>query len=228
MLHKGLRLKVWAKMAVGYPFWNRSWNPRIRHDLKAVFIHIPKTAGNSITKALNKIPKDHQKTTTRVPKHARALELKLVLGQETWDEYFSFALVRNPWELMVSSYNWWLQKASNIPYHRRHHKNVSEMDNFEEFLWSKYGQKMINERYGQIRDWLADNGDIIVDFIGKVETIEDDWKLICEKIGVEPPDLGWYNRTTRKPYQDYYNNKSREFIAERFEWVIDEFGYTFE
>ena len=58
-----------------------------------VFIHINKTAGVSIGKALG-----------LEKQHLTAREYKNSLGNRRWDKMFKFTIVRNPWDKVVSHY----------------------------------------------------------------------------------------------------------------------------
>lgn len=220
------RLKLFGKKILGYKRrWNYA-NARIHHEKKIIFIHIPKTAGNSITSALRKINSEPRKKSPKIAKHAKAFEVKYLLGNEIWEKYFTFSFVRNPWDLMVSSYNWWQQKAPTLSGHRKNAKKISKMD-FHQFIKSKYGSHMINERYGNYFDWLGENGKIIVDFIGKFESINKNWEKICEFNRFEKIKIPHINKTNRKKYQMYYNSESKNIIANRFKKSIDKFGYKF-
>jgi hypothetical protein len=221
------KLKLFGKKLLFYHHRFNTYNPRIRHDFKCIFVHIPKTAGSSITKSLESLPGNNNANSPRISKHAKAFEIKGLLGDEIWEEYFTFAFMRNPWDLMVSSYHWWLQKAGKIPYHHRHHRRISMMEGFNDFIYSRYGQKMINERYGELRDWVTEKDNILVDFLGKVETLDDDWKKICIEIGIEPTALARINTSNREEYRKYYTPETRRIIAKRFEWVINKFNYSF-
>ncbi|MBD3226349.1 MAG: hypothetical protein GF313_16590, partial [Caldithrix sp.] len=189
-------LRLRAKKIIGVHRRNHYPNGRIVHDYKCIFIHIPKTAGNSVTRALAALPQKQSNLSPKIGKHAKAYEVKYLLGEAIWNEYFTFAFVRNPWDLMVSSYHWWLQKAGRLSTrYQRHARRIQKMDGFNAFIQSHYGQKMINERHGDIFDWISEDGNIIVDFVGKVETLQQDWKKICRQIGVEAADIGHINKT---------------------------------
>ena len=79
---------------------------------QATFIHIPKTGGSAISSVLsqnsfNSLPeriKEHKNLVTDplewTIKHSRIHELDI-----RCQDFFCFAFVRNPWDLMVSSFN---------------------------------------------------------------------------------------------------------------------------
>jgi hypothetical protein len=66
----------------------------INNEYKFIFMHITKTGGSSIEKLFN----------YEGIKHQRPIELINILGQTTWDSYFKFTFVRNPWDRTVSEY----------------------------------------------------------------------------------------------------------------------------
>jgi len=221
-------IKITAKLLAGWRV-RKNWNnKRIVHKYKCIFIHIPKTAGNSVTSCLKTLGRKPSCYSPKIAKHAKAFEVKALLGQQIWDDYFTFSFVRNPWALMVSSYHWWLEKAPNTRRYRGHKNKIADFDSFESFMDSDYGRYQINERAGTFYDWLTDrSGNVLVDFIGRVENIQEDWAHICSKIGVSGMDIPHINTTSHKSYRDYYSAWTRKLVAERFAWAIDRFGYQF-
>ena len=101
------------------------------------------------------------------------------------------------------------------------------MGNFTEFIRSKYGKTMINEYEGNMFDWISENGRIIVDFVGRFENLQEDWREICNCIGIAHIELPHVNRSERKDYREYYTEETRQIVAERFQKIIDKFGYEF-
>ncbi len=196
-------------------------------DVGLVFVHIPKTAGTSVQTGLSSLPRDHQRRYLRLHKHARAFEYRLVLGEWRWREYFSFAVVRNPFDLMVSSYFWWIEKAHKFKSLKRPRQRVLAMADFREFVRSDLGRGSINEYRGDIFDWIALDDEVIVDYVARVETLTEDWRTICDRIGVRGADLPRENRTSRGDYRQYYDDATAELVAERFRRTIERFGYRF-
>lgn len=198
-------------------------------SLKYVFIHIPKCAGSSIHVALRKL---HERASLpidprRYHKHAKAVDVRRVLGK-TWIDCFKFSFVRNPWDLMVSSYHWWLEYAGQFHALAEQAAAVRSLGSFERFVGSPSGSDMLNEQHGRdLLDWLEDDTDIIVDFVGRYENLDPDWRHICEALKVDVVPLTRENRVERADYRSFYNDRSRAVVADRFARTIAHFGYEF-
>ena len=198
-------------------------------NLHYVFIHIPKCAGTSIHVALKTIhdrlslPLDERK----YHKHSKAADVRKVLGKE-WDNSFRFSFVRNPWDLMVSCYHWWLKVAPQFPALTEQAAYVKKLPDFSAFMHSPYGSEMINEQRGRdLLDWISVDGKIIVDLVGRYETLDEDWQRVCQALKVEPVPLTRENRVERDNYRSFYNDETRQIIAERFARTIEHSGYEF-
>jgi len=66
-----------------------------------------------------------------------------------------------------------------------------------------------------------------LDFIGRFENLEEDFKKLCEHIGVDL-DLPHKGSTKRKAYAGYYDDETRQMVADMFSEDISQFEYTFE
>lgn len=199
-----------------------------------LFVHVYKTAGNSVAKALENYayrPGSWRlqnwrvawetpavlKAAARLPKHAAAREIQAALPEEIWKGLFKFAFVRNPWDWQVSLYHYLLQHPEN-----QTHETAVRLGSFEAYIrW----------RAGQVRtqtEILGDEeGRVLVDFLGKVETIEKDWGEIGRRLGLALP-LPHTNRSGHRPYQEYYSAGTRDLVGELYELDCRNFGYRFE
>jgi len=202
----------------------------ISHKHKCIFVHIPKTGGSSISAYLSKnsfkyLPEritDYknfvEKPTEWAIQHTRLHELS---GQ--YQKFYSFTFFRNPWDLMVSSFNWWTQK-SKLPNRRRHGKKLKDLG-FRYFIKSRHSS-CINECYhadqGQTY-WLNDK----IDFIGRFENLQEDFNTICDKIGIPRKQLPHKNKSNHKHYTEYYDDETRQIVAEKYAKDIEHFGYEF-
>jgi hypothetical protein len=130
-------------------------NRSVFDDRKCVFVHVQKTAGTSIRSVLESHRRSRGRRYPRLRTHSRAFEYREALGAEAWGECFSFAVIRNPYDLMVSSYFWWLEYAQQFRRTHAHRRRVQAMADFSEFVHSDYGRFQINEFKGDIFDWNA-------------------------------------------------------------------------
>ena len=60
-----------------------------------IFIHIPKCAGVSVSKAL---------FGNLAGGHSRVVDYQLVFNSNEYSNYFKFTFVRNPWDRLVSAF----------------------------------------------------------------------------------------------------------------------------
>ena len=78
----------------------------ISHTNKFIFIHIPKTGGTSVEAALadyGKLLQGPGNFHSIYFKHIPATRLQAMMGDE-YENYFKFSIVRNPWDWLVSMY----------------------------------------------------------------------------------------------------------------------------
>ncbi len=181
-----------------------------------IFIHINKTAGTSIGNAIG-LPIKHHRT---------AREVIARIGKDKWNTAYKFTLVRNPWDKVVSHYE----------YRRKRNKTEVASRNipFSDWVKKTYGQEKDLFYYNNPRafqpqvEWLKDDeGKISIDFIGKFETINEDFDQIKKAIGLEA-ELPHLNPTKRDGYQSYYDDETREIVTHWFREDIEVFGYRFQ
>jgi len=70
------------------------------------------------------------------------------------------------------------------------------------------------------------DGAVIVDFIGRYETLATDLAYVGDRLGL-PLALPHLNRSAHAHYRDYYTDETRAIVAARFARDIERFGYTF-
>lgn len=176
-----------------------------------IFNHIPKTAGTSVSRhlsgftaagdldinpPLSPFAKRHcQEFGLR--KHMPAEEIREFLGPAEFDRLFKFAFVRNPYQRIYSLYkfmkfNWRSWPGSEI---------MDRFSSLEAFVASDFfaaaelrgptGRDSIERLFRSQVFWQCDaQGRLLSDFVGRIEQFEDDFELICTRIGVPPPDRG--------------------------------------
>ena len=201
----------------------------ISHKHKFIFIHNPRTAGNSIQSLLQKytlppgealdlylLRKLHMLPPyKRYHTHVRAWQLKEKFPSHIYNNYFKFTFVRNPWDRMVSIYNHIVQ----TPAHEMH-QQVVELKGFEAYL--KWGKN----KFHQI-DFVTDvNKDLIVDFVGSYENLEEDFNKVKQILGITG-DLPTLHASDHKPYMNYYETATRDFVRSTYADDIKLFKYEY-
>lgn len=178
-----------------------------------VFIHINKTAGSSIEKALN-LPFEHK----------TALEKIEEIGRKRWDEKLTFTIVRNPWDKVVSHYHYRVKtNQTNL--------RVNPIG-FKEWVKLTYGYQDAyyynNPKMFMPQTlWISDeNDEIIVDEIVHFENLESEFNKVLKRIGKNAP-LTHVKKSKRGNYREYYDSDSIEIIRNWFKRDIEIFGYEF-
>jgi chondroitin 4-sulfotransferase 11 len=194
------------------------------------FIHIQKAAGISIHRALMRAAPDAQ---PRLPglkasddplknRHMFASDLQAFLGADAWSGLFTFAFVRNPYSRLVSWYNMCIERPTT-PFMKLVKNETKSFDDFLHLTRGRAARTTFNQA-----DYVTDTrGDVIVNFIGRFETLQNDFDAVCQQLGIKYT-LPHINRTRSVDYRSYYNDRTRKLVADRFQRDIELFGYSFE
>ena len=194
---------------------------------KMVFVHIQKTGGVTVHELLRERIPDLRNILAR---HEFARRGMAELDE--WDEYFKFAFARNPWDRLVSWYTMvtTFDKAGNELW-RYVHDNSST---FEEFIHNCTGEVEIRKgvcysfAYNQL-DYVTDeHGNLLVDFIGRLENLDEDIQEVFRRIGLELETVPHHNRSGHRHYSTFYTPETEMIVRERFKRDIEYFGYEFE
>ena len=149
-----------------------------------------------------------------------------MIGRDAWDGAFKFSIVRNPWDKVFSHYQYRVQTNQT---------NLGNMHlSFPEWVKHTYGER--DERYiGNPKmflpqvEWIKnDEEEIDLNFIGRFENLDRDFKTLCERLGKDVVTLPHLKASNRGPYQQYYDEGSIDIVADFFSLDLDEFGYSYE
>tara|TARA_E500000331_G_C16969177_1_gene588539 strand:- start:133 stop:720 length:588 start_codon:yes stop_codon:yes gene_type:complete len=192
----------------------------INHKKKIIFIHIPKTGGQSIAKALG----------IAHPPSAKFAGLKhgtpnFAEHSKHWDKYFKFTWVRNPWDRLVSNYFYDLKMSEagiNVKGLRALVKKFGK-NKFKDFV--KSGKFKSLGFYAPLFTWMPKGKQY--DFIGKFENFEKDFEKLCGILQFKDIGLPHVNETRHTHYSEYYDDEAKEIAGDYYAKDTKYFGYKF-
>lgn len=142
------------------------------------------------------------------------------------DPYFKFAVVRNPFDRIVSCYN------DKIVRNRGFASREAWGDpSFEEFVYkiSKTPHSKMNPHFRPQYTFLTrPEGELIVDYFGKFESLTEAFETIKKKAGF--PDeivLPQRNKSSGMTTPELYTKKIKEKVAYIYSKDLDLFEYEF-
>ena len=149
--------------------------------------------------------------------HSTAAQIRRHLPAKVYDGLFKFAFVRNPWDRLVSLYYFIQQRPAH-----RHQRRVAAM------TFAEFADEWTRRHDALQKGWVCDGrGKMIVDFVGRMETLEDDFGHIREHLGAAA-DLQVLNSSgQRRDFRAEYTDEIRDLVADRLAEDIEFFGYQF-
>ena len=202
--------------------YRESYFPYTRMGIKkrVIFIHIPKAAGTAVRLALGEEKTGRRHLPWWVYQQA---------SPQKYDEFFKFAFVRNPISRTLSAYNY-LKSGGNRMEDLAVAEYLSKYRSFSEFLdrelleGSMIYHQIFRPQTSYICDW---RGDIKVDFVGKVETMEKDFNYIARLIGLgEDHQIRVINSSEQAPEE--ISRADKEKIFQVYENDFKLLGYDLE
>lgn len=199
-----------------------------------IFVHIRKAAGTSLRQILEQVslPKnnrwwykllsrgglaiDYHKYSYR--KHSNLIKAERSMPAEKFNKYFKFAIVRNPWDRLVSEFEY----IKTQPTHSRF-KRLKAMT-FAEYV--EYQAK--RPAAHQVNALQLKNGDIGCDYVGKLETLDESLEVISKFTGLSFAELPHINQVDRRDYRSYYDDQLKERVESLWLSDVTTFNYQFE
>ena len=187
---------------------------------RCIFIHIPKTAGISVAESL----------FGYLPYHYTAADYKLIYGRRTFRRYFKFAFVRNPWDRLFSAYRFLMAGGWNESDRQWRNENIARFSDFSEFVtrWlsPETALTMMHLR-PQWRFVCNRRRELELDYLGYLETIDDDFGVICARLGIRA-SLQHRNASAKADYREHYSVAARQVVEDVYRDDIALFGYRFD
>lgn len=206
----------------------------ISTEKKIIFIHIPKTGGSSIEVALKnifdeKIIRNGNSTrvldTIKNPipnsynsfKHATASELIKQYGKNKFNDYHSFAVIRNPWDRLLSLYHW----SYGGTYNKKKFLNMipKKINNMKSkrVVWS-------------LNRYVCDNKDnIIIDTLLDFDNLQHEFSSLMKKLNIGEYELGHINKgRNKKNFREVMDQETIDLISTNYKNEINMFWGEYE
>ncbi len=229
----------------------------ISHKYKFIFIKTRKTAGTSIEVALSRYcgendivtpifpaveghrPRNYKKFYqsywfhVHIPKrlykgfydHMPASEILRKISPDMWHSYYKFCFERNPYDKVASFYF----------FHKRPDKIEIDFKEFCSRCYNgtfKYGLPVDFDKYGTQESAGGKNLRLLVDFVGKYESLVSDFSQICGRLGIPFDGTLTREKASTRPKEDhyskYYDPQTINIVSSAFRREIALFGYRFE
>ncbi len=218
-----------------------------------VFVHVPKTAGQSIARLfldlhgltwknreslLMRFNPDPALGPERLA-HLTAAEYTRLnyLTEAEFQSLFKFSFVRNPWSRLVSEYTC-LRMDLEMSFADFVSKSLALKETYTD------RSRHIIPQY----DYLYDEaGTCLVDFVGRFERLQEGFDTVCDKLGIPRTELSHINKSgtggtnlwrrlkallhpplVKRPYQSYYDPALVDRVGEFYAKDVATFGYRYE
>lgn len=194
----------------------------ISHELKCIFIHIPKCAGSSINQQL-------KLDSVGFSGHSPASY------HSEYKNYFSFTFVRNPYDRVVSAYKYFRKLKEGHRWYKRNSiisNAANEMD-FNEFVnHIPDFMKLMKREEGSFQSGIHFQAygyflDSNIDYLARFENIQEDYAYILKKLQLPRTNLRKINSTNNSDYRQLYMEDSKRAVYNIYQEDINKYNYQF-
>ncbi len=162
--------------------------------------------------------------------HMAADKIKEQIGDDVWNQYFKFCVIRDPFDKAVSGFHF----AEHMQDQRTGLAKL--VVNIKRFLRGSSAEKRFRKwvarsSFKDDRNKYMINGEVCVDYFIRYEELEKGIREVSEKLGlpIELERLPKFKTGIRPQDRDltgYYDKPTARRIAKQFAWEIETFGYT--
>jgi hypothetical protein len=204
---------------------------------KILYIHIPRTGGQSIEHILFPSYSFNDEENRDILygwndkigwlNHLTCQEIKgdNYIPDDEFKNYFKFAFVRNPWERLVSEYAW--KFPGNFSLFRQYCSDILE-ERYDRWATGYRDPLAFRQHLREQYKYIYDNqGRLLIDFLGRYENLAVDFFEICKLRSLRCSKLPLYNRSKHKYYTFYYDKVTREIAGRIYREDIKIFNYQF-
>ena len=197
------------------------YSMKVFDETESIFIHVPKCAGMSVALSLY---------GCLAGGHTTADEYRVIFGHEFF-EYYTFSIVRNPYDRLVSAYEYITNKEHEVwPENEKTKRSIKrDCICFKDFVEKKLNT-MSKRKYHFMPQskFIKTEGKVCIDKIIKFENLSEDFKEVKRKINPNASLMQKNKNENRKIYQHYYDKKTISKVKKIYEEDFETFNYRFE
>ncbi|MAS17480.1 MAG: sulfotransferase family 2 domain-containing protein [Candidatus Thalassarchaeaceae archaeon] len=193
----------------------------ILDEKEVVFASVAKSACSSIKTSIYGSPPEG----IQIHQHTSHLSHRRIPKKKT--SYFSFAIVRDPYERLASCYRAKFNKVdeSKFMFSNYLFGFLKNDDSFEEFVRkvSKIPD-ILCDRHFKAQNKIVFASGKKMDFIGKFENLPSDFEEIRERYDFA--ELPMLNKSSGRTASDLFSDETRALASKRYEKDFELFGYS--
>lgn len=176
--------------------------------------------------------------------HISAEKLKNQVNEEVWNKYFKFTIVRNPFTKLISAYFFLKELERRSDFSKKLKNRIKWHFPLKPEFYPPYVIDHPEKDIPNFQKWLKKgafwddklvfriNAEICVDYVMKVERLEEEIQTICKKLNLPfNPDQIPKAKSRVKPSWAkpalFYNDEMMKLVKEKYEFELKEFGYEF-
>lgn len=206
-------------------------------EKKVLYVSNPKVACSSIKSSILKLQEDdYHNIHLKAESKSKYIRDKKKF-KETYNNYFKFSFVRNPYERLVSCYKnkYYTDKKyigkslENFQFDNYLFGFLRKNKGFTNFairvclIPDKFAEEHFRSQYYLL---YTEDDECLVNYVGHFENLEHDYDAIRKKYRFE--ELPHYNQTNLGEWRDYYNPFTAWLVYRHYYKDFTKFGYKRE
>ena len=186
---------------------------RISHTHKFVYVNVPFVGCDFMMREFDKYSQifGDENMNSEFYCHVKVEQLKDLFAKKgwNWDEYYKFAVVRNPLDRIVYRH----ESLQNC-------KPKDERIQFDERI--QYQLNWVNQQHW----WThSSNGEFLLDGLIHYEKIQTGFNFVCDKLKLKKVKLNLPKKYNQFNYQDYYSDEVAKKCEEHHKTDIKYFNF---
>jgi hypothetical protein len=203
----------------------------ISHQHRFIFAAVPKTGTHAIRRALRAQlgADDLEQVGLFVHKrfpfpqladiehgHIALAQIRPILGEPIFGEYFKFAFVRHPFERFVSYCAFMTRQNGNFE-----RDPLACMKRIARDV-----RPLHHVNFRPQHEFVTDaDGRPLADFVGRTEDMQAGFDAVCARLGLQTSELERVNTSSHLPYRHYFDDELTDLVTELYRVDLDMFGY---